>query len=111
MAALRTVEAVGRMTGAGLASMVFWVRPRVIGCSVPLGMRKHGVSGAGSPGAASTEAPRTSEYGTMRMGLVGRARHGCGGGESPGLELVGGEPLAEAADVGGVSFTTCLVLQ
>ena len=103
------------------AVLVEVVRPRVIGCSWPLGMRKQGVSGAGSPGAASTEAPRTSEYGTMMMGFVGSARQGCGGGESPGLELVGGEPLSEEAlaeplpdalaPTVGVSFTTCLVLQ
>lgn len=49
------------------------------------------------------------------MGFVGSARHGCGGGESPGLELVGGDAFTEdgaAVGVGGtVSFTTCLVLQ
>jgi len=72
------------------------------------------VSGAGSAGAARTLAPRNNEYGTMRMGLVGSAKHGCGGGESPGLEL-GGDAFTEDADVavgvGNVSFTTCLVLQ
>jgi len=75
----------------------------------------HAVSGAGSVDAARTLAPRNNEHGTMRMGLVGSARQGCGGGESPGLELVGGDAFTDgvgaAAGVGSVSFTTCLVLQ
>lgn len=101
-------------------------KPRVIGCNVPLGRRKQGVFGAGRPGAARTEAPRTREYGTMRIGFVGRARQGWGcdveeggGGESPGLELVGGDPFKDDADaplddgafVVKPSLTTCLVLQ
>lgn len=72
------------------------------------------MSGAGKVGAARTLAPRNNEYGTMRMGLVGSARQGCGGGESPGLALVGGDAFTDedaTAAVGGVSFTTCLVLQ
>lgn len=73
------------------------------------------MSGAGSVGAARTLAPRNNEYGTIRMGLVGNARHGCGGGESSGLELFGGDAFTEDADVAvgvdNVSFTTCLVLQ
>lgn len=81
----------------------------------PFGRRKHAVSGAGSAGAARTLAPRNNEYGTIRMGLVGSAKHGCGGGESPGLELVGGDAFTVdacvAVDVGNASFTTCLVLQ
>lgn len=125
LAALRTLDGEsmtwGTTAGSGPAS-----RPRVIGWSVPLGSRKQGVLGAGRPGAAKTEAPLTREYGTMRIGLVGRARQGCGweeggagGGESPGLELVGGEPFSDDADaplderaaVVGPSLTTCLVLQ
>lgn len=50
----------------------------------------------------------------MRMGFVGNAKQGCGGGESPGLELVGGDAFTEeGVDVcgGTASFTTCLVLQ
>lgn len=81
----------------------------------PFGRRKHAVSGAGRVGAARTLAPRNKEYGTIRIGLVGNARHGCGGGDSPGLALVGGDALTEeeAATVaaGCASFTTCLVLQ
>lgn len=65
-------------------------------------------------GAARTLAPRNKEYGTIKIGFVGSARQGCGGGDSPGLALVGGEAFTdEEATVaaGGVSFTTCLVLQ
>lgn len=73
------------------------------------------MSGAGRAGAARTLALRNNEYGTMRMGLVGSARQGCGGGESPGLELVGGDAFTKfgggAVDVGVASFTTCLVSQ
>lgn len=50
----------------------------------------------------------------MRIGLVGSARQGCGGGDSPGLALVGGDAFTEeelALAAGGVSLTTCLVLQ
>lgn len=67
------------------------------------------MSGVGRDGAARTLAPRKSEYGTISIGFVGSARHGWGGGESPGLELVGGDDF----DVGcaGGSLTTCLVLQ
>lgn len=80
----------------------------------PLGRRKHAVSGAGRVGAAKTLAPRNKEYGTIRIGFVGNAKQGCGGGESPGLALVGGDAFTDeeaAAAAGGVSFTTCLVLQ
>jgi len=73
------------------------------------------VSGVGNAGAARTLAPRNREYGKIRIGLVGSARHGCGGGDSPGLELVGGDVFTEdgaaVAGVGNASFTTCRVLQ
>lgn len=84
------------------------------GKHLPFGRRKHAVSGAGRVGAARTLAPRNNEYGTMRIGLVGNARHGCGGGDSPGLALVGGDALTEeegTVAAGWASFTTCLVLQ
>lgn len=72
------------------------------------------MSGAGRVGAANTLAPRNREYGTIRMGFVGSARQGCGGGDSPGLTLVGGDAFTDEEAVlaaGGVSLTTCLVLQ
>lgn len=71
------------------------VKPLVIGCNVPFGKRKQGESGAGKLGAERIEALRTSEYGTIIIGFVGKAKQGSGGGESPGLELVGGEPFIE----------------
>lgn len=125
-AALRTLDGesmtCGTTAGTGPAS-----KARVMGWKLPLGMRKQGALGGGRPGgAAKNEAPLTREHGTMRIGLVGRAKHGWGcddelggGGESPGLELVGGDPFKDDAeaplDEGAVvvrpSFTTCLVLQ
>lgn len=72
------------------------------------------MSGSGRAGAARTLAPRNTVYGKTMGGLVGSARQGCGGGESPGLELVGGDALTEDCGVAGAgteSFTTCLVLQ
>lgn len=101
LATLRTCE--------GSIEFPAGARPLVIGWSDPFGKRKHAVSGAGSEGAARTLAPRNNEQGTIRIGFVGRARHGCGGGESPGLELVGGDAFA-GTGVGG-SLTTCRVLQ
>lgn len=56
----------------------------VMGCRVPLGSRKQGVSGLGrlDPGSkpGRTLALRKSEYGTMMIGFVGSARKGCCGG-------------------------------
>lgn len=106
-------------TAGGSVTVFVLAKPLIIGCKDPFGSRKQAVSGAGRAGAASTLAPRMREYGTMRIGLVGNAKHGCGGGESPGLELVGGEALAEedapvvagGGGGGAPSLTTCLVLQ
>lgn len=61
----------------------------VIGCNVPFGNKKHGVSGVGrfEPGSrpGRTLAPRNKEYGTIMMGFVGNARKGCwGGSAAPG---------------------------
>lgn len=107
----------------------------VIGCNVPLGSKKQGASGLGRfvPGSLGgrTLALQNSEYGTMIMGLVGKARNGCwagrevlgdGGvrqvvvstgdaGVEPEVQL---EVVLELAGRLGVvleGFTTCLELQ
>ena len=62
----------------GASVTEFWVVeiPLVIGCKDPFGSRKQAVSGVGRAGAASTLAPRNREYGTIRIGFVGRAKQG-----------------------------------
>lgn len=70
----------GSVCGGGLGTPTACV----MGCRVPLGSRKQGVSGFGrlEPGSkpGRTLALRKSEYGTMMIGFVGSARKGCWGG-------------------------------
>lgn len=83
------------------------------GWKVPLGSRKHGVSGSGRVVPGSVLAFRNSPIGRIRIGVVGNASAypppvggvgpGDGGAEPEVTEL----PLVAV----GVFLTTCLVLQ
>lgn len=102
---------------------------------VPFGIKKHGVSGFGNPGTVEPErtlAPLNNEYGTIKIGLVGKASKGCcppfpefgeGGDLQVSLGDGGADPevheeplftvtdgVTDAAEL-GADFTTCLVLQ
>lgn len=101
-----------------------------MGWMVPLGSRKHGVSGFGMPETfgsipGSILAPRNREYGTIIIGFVGNAKKGCWGrgafGEGGVLHVegstgeVGVEPEVQLvalllALVAAAGFTCCLIM-
>lgn len=61
-------------TSGSLTSVLIFGNARLIGWRVPFGNKKQGVSGSGNVAPGSLLAPCNIEYGTIRIGFVGRAR-------------------------------------
>lgn len=102
-------------TSVSFPSELIFDNARLIGWNVPFGNRKHGVSGSGSVAPGRVLAPRSNEYGTMRIGFVGNASAYwfwfCAGGVAPGDGGADPEVAEPPRAAAKACFTTCLVLQ